>query len=44
MKNCIERIFDDELLIIEAWGENSIRVRSFIDQRFEDRLNALQKN
>lgn len=35
--------FDDELLIVEAWGENSVRVRSFPDMKAYERLNALQK-
>lgn len=35
------RTFDDELLIVEAWGENAVRVRSFVDMNFENRLNSL---
>ncbi len=35
------RKFDDELLIIEAWGKNAVRVRSFADMNFQDRLNSL---
>jgi alpha-D-xyloside xylohydrolase len=35
------RVFDDELLIVEAWGENAVRVRSFIDMNYKERLNAL---
>ncbi|HFD3554347.1 TPA: TIM-barrel domain-containing protein, partial [Enterococcus faecium] len=35
------RKFDDELLIIEAWGENAIRIRSFVDMNYEDRQNSL---
>lgn len=38
-----EKIYDDELLIVEAWGENSIRVRSFIDQNYINRENALSE-
>ena len=32
---------DDELLVIEGWAENSLRIRSFVDQNFIDRENAL---
>lgn len=39
--NRIVKKYDDELLIIEPWGENSLRVRSFLDQHFIDRENAL---
>src|SRR5699024_8990903 len=39
--NRIVKRYDEELLIIEAWGENSLRVRSFLDQHFVDRENAL---
>ena len=39
--NRIEKRYDDELLIIEPWGENSLRVRTFLDQHFVDRENAL---
>lgn len=38
------RTYDDELLIVEAWGENAIRVRSFADTNFKERLNALLPN
>lgn len=36
--------YDDELLIIEPWGENSLRVRSFVDQHYVERENALTEN
>lgn len=35
------RVFDDELLVVEAWGENAVRVRSFVDQKRNERSNAL---
>lgn len=35
------RIFDDELLIVEVWGENVVRVRLFVDMNFENRFNFL---
>ncbi len=35
------RVFDDELLIVEAWGKNAVRVRSFVDLNYKERLNAL---
>lgn len=38
------QVFDDELLIVQAWGDNAVRVRSFVDMNFENRLNALQQN
>ena len=28
-------------MIVEAWGENAVRVRSFVDMNFENRLNSL---
>lgn len=42
--NRIEKRYDEELLIIEPWGNNSLRVRSFLDQHFVDRENALTEN
>lgn len=42
--NCIVKTYDEELLIIEPWGENSLRVRSFLDQKYVDRKNALTEN
>ena len=39
--NRILKKYDDELLIIEPWGQNALRVRSFLDQHFVDRENAL---
>lgn len=42
--NRIEKRYDDELLIIEPWGDNSLRVRSFLDQKFVERTNALTEN
>ena len=35
------RVFDDELLVVEAWGKNAVRVRSFVDQKRNERSNAL---
>ena len=32
--NRIVKKYDDELLIIEPWGQHSLRVRSFLDQHF----------
>lgn len=40
----IVKRYDDELLIIEPWGENSLRVRSFLDQHFIERENALTES
>lgn len=40
-KNSFIRKFDDELLIVEAWGNHSVRVRSFADMNEVKRLNAL---
>lgn len=37
----IEKRFDNELLRIEAWGKNSLRIRSFVDQNFVDENYAL---
>lgn len=34
---------EDELLIIEAYSKDAIRVRSFVDQRYVERDNALNK-
>ncbi|AYW46531.1 glycoside hydrolase family 31 protein [Tetragenococcus koreensis] len=39
--NYIEKRYDNELLIIEPWGANSLRVRSFLDQKKTERKNAL---
>lgn len=39
--NRIVKRYDEELLIIEPWGDNSLRVRTFIDQHFVERENAL---
>lgn len=39
--NRIVKKYDDELLIIEPWGQHSLRVRSFLDQHFVERENAL---
>ncbi|PMC58964.1 family 31 glucosidase [Dolosicoccus paucivorans] len=33
--------YDDELLVIEPWGRNSVRVRSFADAHYTERQNAL---
>lgn len=42
--NYIEKRYDDELLLIEPWGKNSLRVRSFLDQKKVERNNALTEN
>lgn len=42
--NKLVRKYDDELLVIEPWGENSLRVRTFVDQHFYDRENALTES
>jgi len=42
--NRIEKRYDEELLIIEPWGTNSLRVRSFSDQHFTKRKNALTED
>lgn len=42
--NSFSKKFDDELLIVEAWGENSVRIRSFVDMNYENRLNSLVGN
>lgn len=42
--NRIEKRYDEELLIIEPWGDNSLRVRSFLDQHFVERENALTED
>ncbi|HBG7794320.1 TPA: glycoside hydrolase family 31 protein, partial [Clostridioides difficile] len=39
----IEKRFDNELLRIEAWGKNSLRIRSFVDQNFVDENYALNE-
>ncbi len=39
--NRIEKRYDKELLIIEAWSEDSLRVRSFPDGKFRDEPYAL---
>lgn len=39
----IEKRFDNELLRIEAWGKNSLRIRSFVDQNFIDENYALNE-
>lgn len=39
----IEKRFDNELLRIEAWGKNSLRIRSFVDQNFVDKNYALNE-
>lgn len=39
--NRIEKRYDNELLIIEGWGDNSLRVRSFADQKYNDNNYAL---
>lgn len=43
-KNRIEKKYDKELLIIEAWSEDSLRVRSFPDGKFRDDPYALLEN
>lgn len=42
--NRIIRKFDDELLVIEPWGDNSLRIRSFSDQHYVERENALTED
>ena len=42
--NRIEKRYDKELLIIEAWSKDSLRVRSFPDGKFKDDPNALIEN
>lgn len=39
--NRIELRYDDELLIVEPWGKNSVRVRAFPDQHYVEHNNAL---
>lgn len=39
--NSFSYLFDDELLVVEAWNNDTVRVRSFADANFEDRNNAL---
>ncbi|MFR2552296.1 MAG: hypothetical protein ACLS8D_10710 [Clostridioides difficile] len=39
----IEKRFDNELLRIEAWGKNSLRIRSFVDQNFVDAMAKIKK-
>ena len=39
--NRIVKRYDEELLVIEPWGKNSLRVRTFIDQHYVERENAL---
>lgn len=39
--NRILKRYDEELLIIEPWGDNSLRVRAYIDQHVVERENAL---
>lgn len=33
--------YDDDLLVLEPWGQNSVRVRSFADAHYIERQNAL---
>lgn len=33
--------YDNELLVVEAWGNDSLRIRSFADRKFIDHNNAL---
>ena len=42
--NRLIKRYDDELLIVEPWGNNSLRVRSFVDQHYVERENALTEN
>lgn len=42
--NKIIKRYDDELLIIEPWGTNSLRVRAFPDQHYTDNQNALTED
>lgn len=42
--NRIEKRYDKELLIIEAWSKDSLRVRSFPDGKFRDEPYALLEN
>ncbi|MGX2944827.1 glycoside hydrolase family 31 protein [Enterococcus alishanensis] len=43
-KDYFESRFDNELLIVEAWGKDSLRVRSFADQNdFEENFALLEK-
>lgn len=41
LKSSFEYRFDDELLVVEAWGKNGIRVRDFADQKKQSLDNAL---
>ena len=42
-EHSIEQRYDDELLVIEPWGKNSLRVRAFPDQQFSNGDRALLK-
>lgn len=48
MNNCemtyIEKRLEDELLRIEAWGNNSLRIRAFPTGIFEEHVNALTES
>ena len=39
--NCIEWRFERQILRIEPWGENSLRVRATCSPAFDDALQAL---
>ncbi|MGT2799639.1 glycoside hydrolase family 31 protein [Streptococcus marmotae] len=39
----LEKYLDNELLIIEAWGRNSLRVRAFPNGVFQEEKGALQE-
>lgn len=39
--NRIEKKYDNELLVIEPWGKDSLRTRAFPDRHFTDENNAL---
>ncbi|WP_438478272.1 TIM-barrel domain-containing protein [Streptococcus pluranimalium] len=41
INNMLVKSFDNELLIIEPWGDNALRVRAFPDRKKVDYSNAL---
>ncbi|RLK62841.1 glycoside hydrolase family 31 protein [Atopobacter sp. AH10] len=41
MDRSFSKAFNDELLLVQAWGDNAIRIRSFVDMKYVDRFNAL---